>query len=1284
MVGRKIGETATRLDRVQKLIPEMEKAFAAQGRESLEAARGKVIGAVEEKVGALAAVLVESDRKVKDFSTYITRLEAREEQTEKERIAGLAKALDAFEADLRGRLSAAAHKGETLEDEVFTRLSSRIQANENTLATSIETIELRLADYQGDVDYRVKVLEDANHDVDALRTSLVQTMDKMAGSMRTEMKGTAEKLAAELMAGWKSEVAGAEATREKLHASMGQLAAELEELKARAYQDAEKQLSAFEEEFFSDLRARSTLTQQKFQAWQAEIEKRAETFEAAVRERAAGFEAGVRERAAGFEAGVREHAASFEAELEARAAEVGADVNARVESLAAGVTARTEAARESVLALQNALGQMMDRMTAGMRVEMNGFAEKLTTGWKSEVEGASAARERLRVEMAELQAAVEDLRARAHADAEKKLAAFQEELLTDLRARSTLTQTKFQAWQAEMEKRTAGFEADITQRTAAAGDSVQTLRETLRGDIEKARKDASTSFEKDLGGVRELMETGTRKMHAQIEARLEEMSREVETGRRDLAELFESSRAEIAAWEEGAKKQLADAELGNAGRLSSLSSRIEADKAALAKSIETVESRLADYQGDVDYRMKVLDEANRDVDALRASLSQTADKMGAAVRAEMKGLTDQLAAELTNGWKSEVAGAEATRQQLQASMGELQAELEVLKKRAYQDAEKKLSMFEEEFFADLRARSTLTQEKFQSWQAEMEKRAAGFEAGVRERAASLEAVVKARAASVEADVNARVESLEADVKTRAAAAGESVQALREALSGDIERARNEASLSFEKNLGGVRDTMEAESRKMHREIEARLEALSAELSAGRKDLADLFESSRAEIAAWEDGAKAQLAEAERENAGRLTNLASRIQSDEAALAKNIETVELRLADYQGDVDYRVKVLEDAHRDVDALRTSLTQTMDKMAEGVRAEMKGLAEELAAGWKSDIAGAAIAREQLQAGMGELEAGLEELKARAYQDAEKKLSVFEEEFFTDLRARSTMTQEKFQAWQVEMEKRAASFEADVKERTSAADEAVQTLREALRADVEKARKDASLSFEKDLGGVKDVMEAATRKMHREIESRLKELAVELNAGRKELTELFEASRTEIATWEGGAKKQLAEAELAIAEKISSLSAEASSSVSAIRDAFAAQKEDLLVSTNEERIGLRKELAQMGETISSFEADLKKTTEAAMEALRTQMDGFQLESQKRVREVQSGGRGKNQGAKAAPGGYQGESGCHAGKALREDRGKLPASLGEPRGDRQAGEELHCPRRVSSSARTP
>jgi hypothetical protein len=235
------------------------------------------------------------------------------------------------------------------------------------------------------------------------------------------------------------------------------------------------------------------------------------------------------------------------------------------------------------------------------------------------------------------------------------------------------------------------------------------------------------------------------------------------------------------------------------------------------------------------------------------------------------------------------------------------------------------------------------------------------------------------------------------------------------------------------------------------------------------------------------------------------------------------------------------------------------------------------------------------------------------------EKKLSAFEDEFFADLRARSTGVQERYAAWQAETEKRTADFETDLKERIGAADQTIQGLREALRADVEKARKDAAISFERDLAAVKDGLEAGTRRMHREIEAGLKDLSSGLDQGRKELAELFDGARAEIVVWEGRAKQQLADAELAIADRIAGLSADASSSISAIRDAFTAQRDDLVVSTNEERVALRKELSEMSEAVSAHQADLKHAADGAMEALRGQADAYQLEHQKRMRDVQS-----------------------------------------------------------------
>ncbi len=133
-VSRKITDAAARLEKVEKKLPEIEAGASARARQVLEAARTELIQSVEAKVGALATGVDASEKRLKDFSAYMARLEAREEQAEKERAAFLSRSLETFEADLTSRLSRARERGETLEDEVFSRLAVKIREDEAAFA----------------------------------------------------------------------------------------------------------------------------------------------------------------------------------------------------------------------------------------------------------------------------------------------------------------------------------------------------------------------------------------------------------------------------------------------------------------------------------------------------------------------------------------------------------------------------------------------------------------------------------------------------------------------------------------------------------------------------------------------------------------------------------------------------------------------------------------------------------------------------------------------------------------------------------------------------------------------------------------------------------------------------------------------------------------------------------------------------------------------------------------------------------------------------------------------
>ncbi len=421
------------------------------------------------------------------------------------------------------------------------------------------------------------------------------------------------------------------------------------------------------------------------------------------------------------------------------------------------------------------------------------------------------------------------------------------------------------------------------------------------------------------------------------------------------------------------------------------------------------------------------------------------------------------------------------------------------------------------------------------------------------------------------------------------------------------------------------------------------------------------------IAGFAKAIDAQFAEAARRGETLedevFSRLRDKIQSGEASLGKAIETVQLRLQDYEGEVDYRFKKLEEIGADIGTLEKSMKDSMENAACGSREEMKALASRLSEEWRAEIAAVQSEKAKLAAGVNELAEGLAALKSGAYQDVSSKLKVFEDEFFSDLRVRSAAMHEKLEGWQSDVEKRISeialgyaverekleknyqedlrgSFETfrknsteeisrverqvselsdGVKERISASDESLAALRESLKSEMDKTRRDSAAFFERELAAARDTVDASTKKMRRDVEQALKELSGELESGRKELAEALGASQAEVTVWQGRTRQQMTETEAQLNARISALASDAESAIGNIRDEFAAQKEELIVASNGERMELKNELDGLSERMAAFQAELDKNAENAVDSLHKELETFQLESQKRMRDVQS-----------------------------------------------------------------
>jgi len=453
------------------------------------------------------------------------------------------------------------------------------------------------------------------------------------------------------------------------------------------------------------------------------------------------------------------------------------------------------------------------------------------------------------------------------------------------------------------------------------------------------------------------------------------------------------------------------------------------------------------------------------------------------------------------------------------------------------------------------------------------------------------------------------------------------------------------------------DNLAREMDRMQTDLEARKNAVTGELSS---EIARLSGEAESGLSVQ----RKQLEEAARRGLQLEDEVFSRLkesmQKDEAAFHEVVDAFEVRVRDYETDLEYRFQKLEAVQADVPAMEKSLRESLEKADVGLREDITRLAAEASRLWKQETVRAADEEARVQAGIDALSKQLDELKSKAYQDVSEKLQVFEDEFFSDLRKRSSAMQEKVQAWQLEVgtrlegmkaefsaereriekqyteglrggldgmrrttaeesskvEKQVADFQEAVRERIATTEQSIAVLGETLKQETEHVRKDSEALFAKESLALRDSVEAQARKMGREIDGNLRDLAGQLDSGRKELSAMAEGVRAEASVWQSRAQTQLQEAESLLTDRLATLRTNTESTIGNIRDDFTAQKEELLVATNEERLALRNEITELGDRIEAFAQELAKTTEGTLEGFHKETEAFQLDFQRKMRD--------------------------------------------------------------------
>ncbi|MDC7234360.1 MAG: hypothetical protein PQJ58_14095 [Spirochaetales bacterium] len=423
------------------------------------------------------------------------------------------------------------------------------------------------------------------------------------------------------------------------------------------------------------------------------------------------------------------------------------------------------------------------------------------------------------------------------------------------------------------------------------------------------------------------------------------------------------------------------------------------------------------------------------------------------------------------------------------------------------------------------------------------------------------------------------------------------------------------------------------------EVQQELERLDSRLTAHKSDV---------------DG---QLHEFADSFTGRIEETAESLQIEA------LKAIENKLKHYESGFTPRFRKLEQFMDDMDSLEDSLRLSMEEITNRVLGEFSAFDQKMHAIRSEEERETEERADAVRSAMNELEQGLDDLKSRAYDNVSAQLQVFEDDFFADLKKRDDSIQTSLKDWQsnlaqqiadmadqqnrdraemerscsAELNKRLGELQTKVSQQFEKFQSQVETFRESLDNRVDEGQslvqnyreelqtavsglRDESMSFmtrelERLSTGMNERVEVSEKDLNQKIEI----MVSDLEQSRRDFGSLTEGLQSDVTAWQQKMLQQIKDEELQLNDNLDDFKTGFSADLGELRDDFKSQKEELILSSNEERAELKQELAKMSEKVYQLQTDLRDKTESTLERFNSDYNLFTLDFQKKLRESQN-----------------------------------------------------------------
>lgn len=553
-MGKRVAGATGRLQRVEQDIERVDQRFREANQKQLAALRDEVLQSMEARVQAVCATVSESEKKVKDFGVYLTRLEARGEQMGQAVLASLGKSLEEFEAEAKSRRANLLSQLVASMNKALAEADLKGKQLRQAYAGALKGAEDRLAEQQVKLEETAKKGEALEHKAfEALRAKIAADLSELAGQ-REELRKRLEQ----------SKSFGEQAAEH-----IRGLDRELDRLKTESLQQVTKAAEAIQvsvlaavEQRLEDHGKQVAYRFQKLEAARLDIE----AMEKNLHDLVGRTGAKIREE---FEQSSRKLAEERRTEREAVQAEFQR-LKAGAQELEQGLTELKAKAYENVSAQ---LQVFEDEFFKDLRARSEAMDGRLQD-WQREVE-----------------ARIQDVVTKQVGLRGTLEARFTEELKNEL---EKVKQESFQGFQS-LEKRVSAFTESVAERVGAADEQVQGLRVSLQQALERAGREAEESFASRLGAMGRQIEELQRCLGERSEEALEEFQRQALALQSDLDQRTRDLQAEWERQDRELKGRLAETREKSETLRQSLLSKIEEGFKLLSGNLAEMDKRVKGF-----------------------------------------------------------------------------------------------------------------------------------------------------------------------------------------------------------------------------------------------------------------------------------------------------------------------------------------------------------------------------------------------------------------------------------------------------------------------------------------------------------------------------------------------------------------------------------------------------------------------------------------------------------------------------------------------------------------